>query len=31
MSTSLPRKLFITTALPYANAAFHIAYIMEYI
>ncbi len=26
-----PRKLFITTALPYANGAFHIGHIMEYI
>jgi methionyl-tRNA synthetase len=26
-----PRKLFVTTALPYANAAFHIGHIMEYI
>src|SRR5262245_7819789 len=25
------RKLFITTALPYANGAFHIGHIMEYI
>lgn len=31
MSTSNPRKLFVTTALPYANAAFHIGHIMEYI
>ncbi|MES2538943.1 MAG: methionine--tRNA ligase [Pseudomonadota bacterium] len=31
MSTSLPRKLFVTTALPYANGAFHIGHIMEYI
>jgi methionyl-tRNA synthetase len=30
MSTA-PRKLFVTTALPYANAAFHIGHIMEYI
>ncbi|MFC5472524.1 methionine--tRNA ligase [Paraherbaspirillum soli] len=29
--TSSPRKLFVTTALPYANAAFHIGHIMEYI
>jgi methionyl-tRNA synthetase len=27
----MPRKLFITTALPYANGAFHIGHIMEYI
>jgi methionyl-tRNA synthetase len=31
MSTQLPRKLFVTTALPYANGAFHIGHIMEYI
>jgi methionyl-tRNA synthetase len=31
MSTPLPRKLFVTTALPYANGAFHIGHIMEYI
>ncbi|MDR3482550.1 MAG: methionine--tRNA ligase [Burkholderiaceae bacterium] len=30
MSTS-PRQLFVTTALPYANAGFHIGHIMEYI
>jgi methionyl-tRNA synthetase len=30
MSTS-PRKLFVTTALPYANGNFHIGHIMEYI
>jgi methionyl-tRNA synthetase len=30
MSTA-SRKLFVTTALPYANAAFHIGHIMEYI
>ncbi|MGZ3238263.1 MAG: class I tRNA ligase family protein, partial [Burkholderiaceae bacterium] len=30
MSTA-PRKLFITTALPYANGPFHIGHIMEYI
>lgn len=30
MSTS-PRKLFVTTALPYANGTFHIGHIMEYI
>ncbi len=30
MSTH-PRKLFVTTALPYANGAFHIGHIMEYI
>ena len=26
-----PRKLFVTTALPYANGPFHIGHIMEYI
>jgi len=26
-----PRKLFVTTALPYANGHFHIGHIMEYI
>ncbi|MFI4939584.1 MAG: methionine--tRNA ligase [Burkholderiales bacterium] len=31
MSTVPPRTLFVTTALPYANAAFHIGHIMEYI
>ncbi len=31
MPSSLPRKLFVTTALPYANGAFHIGHIMEYI
>jgi methionyl-tRNA synthetase len=31
MSTTSPRKLFVTTALPYANGAFHIGHIMEYI
>ena len=31
MSTSTPRQLFVTTALPYANAGFHIGHIMEYI
>ncbi|MFJ9449736.1 methionine--tRNA ligase [Herbaspirillum sp. NPDC101397] len=31
MSTSSPRQLFVTTALPYANGAFHIGHIMEYI
>jgi methionyl-tRNA synthetase len=30
ISTS-SRKLFVTTALPYANAAFHVGHIMEYI
>jgi len=27
----MPRKIFITTALPYANGSFHIGHIMEYI
>jgi methionyl-tRNA synthetase len=31
MSNPLPRKLFVTTALPYANGAFHVGHIMEYI
>ncbi len=31
MSTSSARRLFVTTALPYANGAFHIGHIMEYI
>src|SRR5215217_5255159 len=26
-----PRKIFVTTALPYANGKFHIGHIMEYI
>ena len=30
-SSTNPRKLFVTTALPYANGAFHIGHIMEYI
>src|SRR3990167_8250541 len=29
--TSSARKLFVTTALPYANGNFHIGHIMEYI
>src|SRR4029077_4222522 len=28
---SMPRKIFVTTALPYANGPFHIGHIMEYI
>ncbi len=28
---SVPRRLFVTTALPYANGNFHIGHIMEYI
>ena len=28
---TMPRKLFVTTALPYANGPFHIGHIMEYI
>ncbi|HVK94144.1 MAG TPA: methionine--tRNA ligase, partial [Noviherbaspirillum sp.] len=31
MSSTPHRKLFVTTALPYANGAFHIGHIMEYI
>lgn len=31
MSSTPARKLFVTTALPYANGAFHIGHIMEYI
>ena len=31
MSTALPRTIFVTTALPYANGAFHVGHIMEYI
>src|SRR3990167_8842234 len=27
----MPRQLFVTTALPYANAPFHIGHMMEYI
>ncbi len=30
-SLPAPRQLFVTTALPYANAAFHVGHIMEYI
>ena len=30
-SMSQPRRLFVTTALPYANGHFHIGHIMEYI
>jgi methionyl-tRNA synthetase len=30
-ATPSPRKLFVTTALPYANGKFHIGHIMEYI
>ena len=29
--TTSARKLFVTTALPYANGNFHIGHIMEYI
>ncbi len=29
--TPLSRRLFVTTALPYANGSFHIGHIMEYI
>ncbi|MEZ6014611.1 MAG: methionine--tRNA ligase [Planctomycetota bacterium] len=31
MTASTPRKLFVTTALPYANAPFHVGHIMEYV
>jgi methionyl-tRNA synthetase len=31
MSRLLSRRLFVTTALPYANGSFHIGHIMEYI
>ncbi len=31
MSAVMPRQLFVTTALPYANGHFHIGHIMEYI
>ena len=31
ISAAMPRKLFVTTALPYANAPFHIGHMMEYI
>jgi methionyl-tRNA synthetase len=31
MSAAKPKKLFVTTALPYANGPFHIGHIMEYI
>ncbi|HEY0200056.1 MAG TPA: methionine--tRNA ligase, partial [Burkholderiaceae bacterium] len=31
MTTTAPRKIFVTTALPYANGKFHIGHIMEYI
>jgi len=31
VSTSSRRKLFVTTALPYANGPFHIGHVMEYI
>jgi methionyl-tRNA synthetase len=27
----MPRRIFVTTALPYANGSFHIGHIMEYI
>src|SRR3546814_11482154 len=27
----MPRTIFVTTALPYANGSFHIGHIMEYI
>ncbi len=31
MSNAPSRKIFVTTALPYANGAFHVGHIMEYI
>ncbi len=31
IARSMKRRLFVTTALPYANAAFHIGHMMEYI
>ena len=31
VSQPIPRQLFVTTALPYANGNFHIGHIMEYI
>ena len=31
MSNAHSRKIFVTTALPYANGAFHVGHIMEYI
>jgi methionyl-tRNA synthetase len=31
LSVPSPRRLFVTTALPYANGPFHIGHIMEYI
>src|SRR5450830_1860463 len=31
LALTMTRKLFVTTALPYANAAFHIGHMMEYI
>jgi len=31
IARNTPRKLFVTTALPYANGPFHIGHIMEYI
>ena len=31
MTQTTPRRLFVTTALPYANGNFHIGHIMEYI
>jgi len=30
-SIAMPRTLFVTTALPYANGSFHVGHIMEYI
>jgi len=31
LKVRMPRRLFVTTALPYANGPFHIGHIMEYI
>jgi methionyl-tRNA synthetase len=31
LAITMPRKLFVTTALPYANAPFHVGHMMEYI
>ena len=28
---AMPRRIFVTTALPYANGSFHIGHVMEYI
>ena len=31
LAITMPRKLFVTTALPYANAPFHVGHMMEYV